>query len=99
VNNLKQMQLDVARSAAMSTGAGEGSTIKMMQEKTDELSRYLEAVKSQPIDEFEEFDRRLADGGKAEGKAAGLPEGKTAGAAPAADAAAKEGLALPGAEE
>jgi hypothetical protein len=59
VNNLKQMQINMARVATL-PNANEGATIKELQERTEELSNYLEAVKQEPVDDFEDFDRRLA---------------------------------------
>jgi len=56
VNSLKQMQLDLARMSTLST-SGEGASIQMLREKSEELSEYLKDLK----ESYEEIDDDTAE--------------------------------------
>jgi hypothetical protein len=78
VNQLKQMRLDIARLQA-SPGTEGAAGIDQLKQRTDELSHYLEDLrsgytesKSDPFAELEEQERkRLAEEAKVKGEIAG----------------------------
>ncbi|WP_174265975.1 adenylate/guanylate cyclase domain-containing protein [Gracilinema caldarium] len=62
VNNLKQMQIDIGRIISL-TGAGESGAERSLYYKTEELSRYLEDLRS-GYEEVDRIENRAIEGSK-----------------------------------
>jgi class 3 adenylate cyclase len=60
VNNLKQMQIDIGRIISL-TGSGESGAERSLHYKTEELSRYLEDLRS-GYEEVERIENRAIEG-------------------------------------